>query len=389
MFRKMKKVLALCLTGAVLLCGCSESGSKQSNIDETKENWNNEELESGVVADLKLDYEENKKYSYQVTYKNLSAEKVKDVLFPNDTSRKNYDKEPDDGGSDYETLTTEDGLEIISHSEGIMAETQEYHYLDNAVTADRSRLLEQNEEYSEDVDNVYKYIGSDEELPNLKRDDVEELCKRQIKELGIPLEIGQIDIRTFSPQNMNDLMKEAEKAMEEEKEESGDIQLYDENYIKEWKENDGIYYLHVTFTLDGTVLNYSYRDDRIDSTEAPDAETYYAEFWYNEDGCVGASFEYFEITDKKEEETITGAYAVEAVKNDITSVILSDNGSYELTGATLCYTVVSGESKDYSEQVIRPVWIVSVNYQEGGQENFHCVYTYFVNAITGEVMKTC
>lgn len=374
-----KKAVILTLITSVILSGCSNgSEDKMKNVDATKTKWESETLDKNLSADLDVTEELPKQiYTYKVESTNFSVKEAKKIFFPKDKGKEKYNVEYDEDNDKKEELTTDTGLDLISTIEGFLGDTEEYKYLSTALHA---------EEVPEDYDyegEIWTWVGEDKELPNLSKKTVEEKITNQLGEVwkDIGISISQMHIRAYTPEYLNKLTK---KAVEDSKEKDNiRSDKFNAKYTKEWKENEGVYYIRVEFSMDGILLNPKDHDENI--TDGVKPETFYAEFWYNEEGCIKADFKYFKILKKDKIENVPVSYAVEAVKNNITSVILSDEQSYEMNDVTFCYTWVYGEEKEYSKAAIKPVWIINVKYSD--QELDGVNDKYFVDAVTGEVME--
>lgn len=114
---------------------------------------------------------------------------------------------------------------------------------------------------------------------------------------------------------------------------------------------------------------------------------YSATFIYNKNGCVFADIpELLQVKQSQEESIISVSQALDTLKRDITSVILTDENVIE--NAKLQYVLVYVSSS--TELEILPMWVfegkVLIETNKGDLGVMEVYENYFVNAITGEVL---
>lgn len=365
--------LMLCLLVGTSLLGCSKT--EKVTYDETKSNWNNETLDENVVANFQAELIDTS-YIYKAKYKALEVQKMKDIFFENDTSKVEiekylYSQEYEEFGY-IEYLHSATGTEITTAFDGVHGYTKEYPYYTNFFSADMNDSI-YNEKTKRDN------LGTDEELSFLTKNDMEKDIREKIEQLDIDFEIGEIYIRTLSSEYLNQIQ---EKAIQEQAEIEEDEKTYDSSLIRDWKEEDGAYYVVIESVKDGVPLNGTVF---VECSNGTMISPYRMNCIINKDGIQYVDFSYVEITEKEECDLISADHAVKSLKEDITSVIVTDK--YLIENAVLCSTIVM--EMGTTEVSLKPVWMFDVSTEEiekSNDERSSFVEYYLVDAVTGEVL---
>lgn len=362
-------LLALC----VAFGGCSDK-KKSVSVDTNKKEWQSETLDENVAADFKAENIESA-YSYRIEKKALSVKKIKQIFFPEDKSKENYKKELWDEKNKelgyFEEVTTEKGLDVYANYEGISGRKPERDFYGNIISQD---------EKLENANNLWKYLGTEEDLPFMSKKDMEAKVRAQIKKMGLPYEVSNIYIRTMSSEYLNGL---TEKYLREHPD-AGEDDVVDRNQLKTWKKNEGAYYVLVELSLDGVPINAKgCTQEPIDGITI---DTAGIELMYNKNGCMYLECPYFEVLEKQEKSDILSvSEAVELIKKELTDVILSEDMKYMVNSGELCYAYVNGEEKTVNTKAsLKPVWMFNIRISDS---NGSLDRQYFVDAVTGKVMK--
>ena len=362
-------LLALC----VAFGGCSDK-KKSVSVDTNKKEWQSETLDENVAADFKAENIESA-YSYKIEEKALSVKKIKQIFFPEDKSKENYKKELWDEKNKelgyVEYMTTENGLDLFANYQGTHGHTLERDFYTNIISQD---------EKIENFNNLWKYLGTEEDLPFMSKKDMEAKVRAQIKEMGLPYEVSNIYIRTMSSEYLNGL---TEKYLKEHPDAGGE-DFVDRNQLKTWKKNEGAYYVLVELSLDGVPINAKGRTCNSDAEITIDPAG--IELMYNKNGCMYLECPYFEVLEKQEKSDILSvSEAVELLKANLTDVILSEDTKYMINSGELCYAYVSGEEKTVNTKAsLKPVWMFNIRNSDS---NGSLDRQYFVDAVTGKVME--
>lgn len=91
------------------------------------------------------------------------------------------------------------------------------------------------------------------------------------------------------------------------------------------------------------------------------------------------------VKNRKEDEIVTVAQALKSLKDDLTSIILTDEKT--IKDAQFRYVMIS--TSDNKKIEIRPVWIfdVMVKLEQKNKDDDNGEEIYMVDAVTGEVLR--
>ena len=107
---------------------------------------------------------------------------------------------------------------------------------------------------------------------------------------------------------------------------------------------------------------------------------------YNKNGFVYVDFSsVIKVKNRKEDEIVTVAQALKSLKDDLTSIILTDEKT--IKDAQFRYVMIS--TSDNKKIEIRPVWIfdVMVKLEQKNKDDDNGEEIYMVDAVTGEVLR--
>lgn len=369
-------IVAMC----VLSSGCSTNNQKDEDLsyDSTKTEWSNEVIADNLIADFDIGDEViTDAYTYSCKRIPVSVQTIKNTFFDDvsatEVETRLYDQDVPELGY-IEFLTSEDGLNITSSLYGTDAEASSYNFYTYFLSAD-SEAWGNN--------NVPVALGTEEELEYLSKISVEEQIRSGLKQLFSDIEVSSMKFFTLSTDYLTTLQEKDLDALSQEE----DTFWYDKakQYERNWEE-DGAYYVFVEMKMDQIAIN-----EELSTFFSNDInlETYSATFIYNKDGCVYVKLpSAWEIENKKNENIISVAQAVEALKTDVTSVILTEENIID--EAQLQYVVLEKPGNAIIE--IRPMWIfnskvlIESEKTEGQsiQEYYEQIY---VDAVTGEVLR--
>lgn len=367
----------LCVS--ILGCSTTENEEKTSSFDSSQTAWESEALDDNLIADFQADDTlTGVAASFEAERTNVPIEQMQEQFFYHDVSAKQITQQylvPEDTSFGYiYNMTSENGLQIFTSCEGGKGKTEEAEAY--------KHFLGYISEAWDDSGNPDK-LGTDEVLSFLDKDLIETEIKNGLSIFLPEMDITKVSFYTLTGAYLNEVQN---NAMEEIKK-YNDQSWYEKEkgYCKEWNEEDGAYYITVEMSLDNipikNALNYELSDGK-------HLRGYSATFIYNRNGCVFAELpELLKFNQSQESSVISVAQALEALKKDITSVILTNENVIE--DAKLQYVLVYVNSSTKLE--IQPMWIfegkVSIETNKGDFGEMDFYEYYFVNAITGEVLR--
>lgn len=374
-------VLISTVVCSVFLAGCSGSENESGNpeIDTAQKAWESQVLDDNLIADFRADENPTAQLNaYLCVSSALPVEKIRSAFFYADTSGFRSDRL--DQGLDVTkygylyTLESEDGLEIYSSFEGNSGETKEADFYRNFLAYDRNAW-----DGSRPAD-----LGTGEELDFLDKTQIEEEIRAGWKALYPDSSPVEINFFTLSADYLNDLQSRALAELKEQE----DTSWYEREaqYERDWRREDGAYYVTVDFEIGGIPVSGS---ANVRLTNEAVLTGYTASFIYNKNGCVYLKMPaLWEIKEQNAGEGTSVAEALEFLKKDITSVILTNESIVD--NAELNYVLVRIPSS--TEFEIQPMWIFDVqvkviNSKKEGSAEYYVKERYYVNALTGEVLR--
>lgn len=362
----------------VTLTGCAAKKEEQKEYDVSQKKWENETLDENLRADFETDsVEKAKKYHARLT--ELPVDKVKKIFMGWDTSSSKMEQE-DTGDGITKWLYTEQGTEIGSNWENTVATTEDYFYYNNCLWADRDAF--------DDNGRVTAKLGTMEELEFLKKNDVEKQVRSMFDDLDLGFEIYNITFQTLTASYLNRLREKVIKDLETETDDEIDNPYVNKDYLKQWKKTEGAYYLSIEFSnADIAILSKGNGGSLSDKTYIFSFE---AQMIYNQKGCIYLNLPC--VIDKEEESAeetklISVADAVQSLKKDMTSIILTDDNLIE-EGELLYVPLGTLSSQDLE---LLPMWVfkiqTSTETEKNGEKKTKTNYSYaYVDGNTGEVL---
>lgn len=356
--------------------GCADENESKDNYNKNQNEWNREKLDDNLVADFKADNVSGKKYnSYDVEFTSIPVQKIKDTFFENDKSKINVTKEERPEDPDVEELTSEDGLEIYSTIEGTSGKTKESDYYRAFLGYDSDAW---------DENNMPINLGTEEELSFLSKKELEEQIEEKIKGIVPDFSVGNLNIRTLTSDYLNHIQniyfEEAEKSSDTLTREECEEQR---KWKRNWSKEDGAYYVVAELSLDGININSSHT---MELSNGKNINPIYITIIYNKNGFAYVNFSsVMKVKKKNEIEIITAAQALHSLKNDMTSIILTNEKT--IKDAQLRYIML--RTSDNKKIEIRPVWMfdVMVKFEQKVKETDEGKELYIVDAVTGEVLR--
>lgn len=368
-------IIALLL---VAFTGCTDKKEEQKEYDVSQSKWDNEILDENLRANFEANSVE-KANLYHARLTELPVDKVKKIFMGWDTSSSKIEQE-DTGDGITKRLNTEQGTEIGSNWENTIATTKDSSYYENCLWADSDAY--------DDNGKITDKLGTAEELEFLKKRDVEKEIRSMFDELNLGFEIHNITFHTLTASYLNSLREKAIKDLEEEKDDEIENPYVDKEHLKQWKETEGAYYLTIEFSnADIPILNNGYEGSLSDKRYIYSFE---AQMIFNKKGCVYLNLPcVIEKEDDSAEETklISVADAVQSLKKDMTSIILTDDNLID--EGELLYVPLGALSSQ--ELKLLPMWVfkiqTSTETEKNGEKKNRTNYSYaYVDGSTGEVL---
>lgn len=379
----MKKIINYILITifCYVLIGCSiENGEMEPYAIVTEQTkWERQKLDENLVVDLNVENSEiDVAYSYICNRTAIPVEDIQKTFFYGDTSQMVYSKHletPEEPKFGYVySGTSQNGLKITSSYLGSVSRTNE---------AEMYRHFLGWGSEVRDADGEPNNLGTAEELSFLDKKTIQEEIEEGLNKLIPYVDIREINFYTLTSEYLDKLQKVALKEIKN----YNDPIWYEEEkkYEKVWEYEEGAYYVTVEMSMDGIAISDYINDMLANETRLGG---YTATFIYNKNGCIYADLPMLlNFEQSQDSSVISVAQALEVLKKDITSVILTNENVIE--DAKLQYVLVYVNSSTKLE--ILPMWIfegkVSIETNKGdlGVMDFH--EYYFVNAITGEVLR--
>ena len=359
-------------------CSTEHTGIESYSLEFEQSEWENQKLDENVVANFKVESENvSSAFVYECKEIAISIEGIREAFFYSDTSKIEYSKHyesPDEPKFGYVySGISQAGLKITSNYRGSRGSTNEAemyrHFLGYAPEG-------------WGTDGKPKQLGTTEELLFLEKNAIEMEITEGLNKLIPYVELEDINFYTLSA----DYLNEIQNLTLENIKKYNDPNWYAEEkeYEKDWKYEEGAYYVTVGMSMDGIAVKEYLNDMLVDERRLGG---YKAIFIYNKNGCVYADLPmYLEIKFSREEPIISVSQALQALKEDITSVILTNENVIE--DAKLQYVLVYVSSS--TELEILPMWVfegkVLIETNKGDFGVMEVYESYFVNAITGEVL---
>lgn len=374
----MKKIFVCLILLLVTLTACTDQKEEKKGYDISQNKWDNETLDNNLRADFEAESVE-KAYKYHARLTDLPVDKIKKIFMGWDTSSSTIEQE-DTGDGITKWLYTEQGTEIGSNWENTIATTKDYSYYDNCLWADSDAF---------DVDGkATAKLGTTEELDFLKKKDVEKKVRLMFDELDLGFEVHKITFQTLTAPYLNNLREKAKEDLEKKKDEETENPYVNEDYLKKWKKSEGAYYLTIEFSnADIVISNNGNGSDLSDNTYIFSFE---AQMIYNQKGCVYLNLP---CVIKKEEESaeetklISVADAVQSLKKDMTSIILTDDNL--ISEGKLQYLPIGTLSSQDLE--LLPMWVFKIQTnaetEKAGKKKTITSSSYvYVDGSTGKVL---
>lgn len=155
---------------------------------------------------------------------------------------------------------------------------------------------------------------------------------------------------------------------------------------QQWKKlakKDDAYYVVAELSLDGININSG---ETMELSNGKNINPVYITIIYNKNGFVYVDFSsVIKVKNRKEDEIVTVAQALKSLKDDLTSIILTDEKT--IKDAQFRYVMIS--TSDNKKIEIRPVWIfdVMVKLEQKNKDDDNGEEIYMVDAVTGEVLR--
>lgn len=378
--KRMKKsnvlITVMIMSVIVGLTGCAEKKGNKP-IDEKQKSWSSEKLDENLVADFDAqNIDIDKAYVYECERTPLSVEIIKDSFFYSDKSEvkqeKRYFDEEDKSMGEVYTITSENGLDIVSTCEMTCGKTTEATYYRNFLACDIEAW---------DENNMPVNLGTDETLYFLDKSDVEEDIKKGLAKLMPDFEVKKMNFFTLTHEYLNEIQNKELDMLKQEDDKSWYEQ--EKEMARDWKEEEGAYYVTVEMGLDGMSVNSTNVQELTDGSEIAHLVV---TMIYNKEGCVYLNVsESIGIKNKSSKEIISVAKALDNLKDDITEVILTEENVIE--SAELEYVPICVSSKLDAE--ILPMWVFKKTVQRENEKQKKIVEEYeyyYVNAVSGEVI---
>lgn len=373
----MKIFLITTIICAILLSGCSDKNGietqtetqtetdtasvEKDNIeseidDETEDNIVvNEQLTEAVRANFTIEQKLQKEYPiYKIDFPQYDLEQIKTDFFPNDKSEYELQQEESEGNIFY-SLETEDGTNMFSHSGYISAATKEALYYDEFI------YLEEEKNESKDA-----------ELSFMSRQEVEELCKEYLRQLG-DFSVYSTEITAYTESYLN-------KASERQKEEGG------LKYEREsWTQEEEAYLVEIIFEENGLpIINQAYALNN-EKQMIPMVCTMLISKAGIEEFVFRTPVGFQE---ERNEEVIDVSEALEVLKKRFSIIVMQNE--MEINRAELIYIFQEVEEGTYQ---LQPCWDfqlkedITYESNSGEQKTIQRTHEYFVNAVTGELVE--
>lgn len=361
---------------SMFVCGCNNNSKTSNNYNKAQKEWKREKLDDKLVADFKADNIPRKNYnSYEVEYTLVPVKKIKDIFFDKDKSKTSITKEEREDDSDMEELTSENGLYIYSTIEGTNGRTKESDYYRAFLGYDSDAW---------DVNNMPTNLGTEDELSFLSKKKLDEKIEKRIKEILPGFSVGNFNVRSLTSDYLNSIQnkyfEEAEKSSDEMIREEYKEQ---QQWKKNWRKKDDAYYVVAELSLDGININSG---ETMELSNGKNINPVYITIIYNKNGFVYVDFSsVIKVKNRKEDEIVTVAQALKSLKDDLTSIILTDEKT--IKDAQFRYVMIS--TSDNKKIEIRPVWIfdVMVKLEQKNKDDDNGEEIYMVDAVTGEVLR--
>lgn len=382
MKKTVKGIIVSVLVNAICfsIVGCSVESSETVNTDLDLEQteWENQKLDEMLIADFEVEGEtEGAAFEYMCERTAISLEGIKNAFFYSDTSEMEYSKRyesPNEPRFGYVYFgTSQEGLSITSNYSGSRGSTNEAEMYRHFLGYDPDGW---------GTDGKPEQLGTSEDLSFLDKNAIEMEIKEGLNKLIPYVEIEKVNFYTLSA----DYLNEIQSITLEDIKKYNDPSWYakEKEYEREWKYEEGAYYVTVEMSMDGIAIKEYLNDMLADETRLGG---YKATFIYNKNGCVYADLPMLlEVKQSQEESIISVSQALDELKKDITSVILTNENVIE--DAKLQYVLVYVSSS--TELEILPMWVfegkVLIETNKGDLGVVEVYESYFVNAITGEVL---
>lgn len=364
------------------LIGCIKQETGEiKGIDSKQTKWENETLIENLRANFEVDSSIVEAADvYRCEKKAISIEEIKDIFFRNDLSEIKvethmYDAELPEFGNIY-NITSLHGLTLFSSCEGAMGKTKEADFYRNFLASDAAAW---------GLNGRPAKLGTDEEISYLNKEQIENEIVTGLRKLMPYVSADEFKFYSLTPDYLTKIQNVELSRLEGE----DDTFWYEreKEMVKEWKEDEGAYYITVEMAINHIPLNDAINQPLVNGTSI---NSYTATFIYNKNGCVFLELPEIWVEKAKEhQEIITASEALEALKVDMSLIILTHD--YYIDGAELKYFILNTPSK--LEFEIRPIWIfnskTTVEVVNGEGEAVFEIYpeNFYVDAVTSEVLR--
>lgn len=227
-------------------------------------------------------------------------------------------------------------------------------------------------------------LGTEDELSFLSKKKLDEKIEKRIKEILPGFSVGNFNVRSLTSDYLNSIQnkyfEEAEKSSDEMIREEYKEQ---QQWKKNWRKKDDAYYVVAELSLDGININSG---ETMELSNGKNINPVYITIIYNKNGFVYVDFSsVIKVKNRKEDEIVTVAQALKSLKDDLTSIILTDEKT--IKDAQFRYVMIS--TSDNKKIEIRPVWIfdVMVKLEQKNKDDDNGEEIYMVDAVTGEVLR--
>ncbi len=372
------RILLICL----LVSGCAGKNMEENTkINREKVKWENETLIENLQANFEVDSNLVRETElYTCEKQAVSAELLKELFFSHDLSETKvetrlYDTELPEFGNAY-TLTSAEGLTLFSSCEGALGKTKEADFYRNFLASDTAAW---------GLNGRPAKLGVAGEISYLNKVQIENEIVAGLSKLMPYASVNELKFYSLTPEYLTKIQNAELGRLEDEE----DTSWYEreKEMVKEWKEEEGAYYITVELAINQIPFNDAINQPLVDGTSL---NSYTANFIYNKNGCV-----FFELpkiwieTTKEHQEMITAAEALEALKEDMSLIILTHD--YRIEGAEIKYFVINTPSK--LEFEIRPIWVfdskVTIEVVDEAGETVYEINpeNFYVDAVTSEVLR--
>lgn len=354
------------------LIGCNDKQLNASiDADNTSSNStldNNRAIkfeEDGLVVDIPAheEYVLNQK-KYQVKPILLDLNKIKEVVFPEDSGKVTIDSTYKDG----EELTTENGLMIYQENDGsLISASTEAYYIYNGIL-----------DFTEDVT---LETATDGELDFMSKASVEGKVREIIKNLGISFESEEMNIKAYSNQHFWESIEFCKKNPD-----YADF-TSQEDFERNWDLVDEVYYVQVKFK-EGEIPIDSKGYLLLDESMIPGMQM---EILLTKEGIQSLMF--YTPLEKREEKNIvinSVADMLDAIKEKYNNIITDSKPS--IIGMSMEYNILPETSNGelYLSPVIRfdTKEVIEMHSTESEEIKKRTVYDVIrVNAETGRIIE--